>query len=175
MATQTATRISPVTDAPEDVPDAKGRGAKKAAAAKGGKGAKGDKKAKSGKKKKIIILVVVLVLAYAGYKMLMPAKAAKATAPKPGAVIAMTDTTLNLTDGHFLKVKIALQAVVGAPADLDTSKAADLTISEFTGQTMATLSTAAGRERLKTDLLTKVEAAYPKEVMGLYFTEFVMQ
>ncbi len=96
-------------------------------------------------------------------------------APKPGAVVAMTDTTLNLTDGHFLKVKLGLQTEVGAPADLDTSKAADLLISEFTGQTMAVLSTAEGREKAKADLLTKIEAAYPKEIMDIYFTEFVMQ
>lgn len=164
MATQTTTRVAtgrPVARMPGtgDIdPDA-------AAAAP----------AKKSKKKLIIILVAVVVVAGAAYYFLLGSKPAKPGPPKPGAVVAMDDTTLNLTGGHFLKLKIALQTVVGAPSTIDTSKAADLMISEFTGQSMATLSTATGRNRLKSELLTKIEAAYPHQVMGLYFTEFVMQ
>ncbi len=161
MATQTATRpIGAVSDS--DNADKK---------------SKAEEPKKKSKKKLIIILVIVLVIGGVGYKMFGSKSAAPKTPPppKPGVVVAMTDTTLNLTDGHFLKIKLGLQTVVGAPADLDTSKAADLMISEFTGQTMAALSTADGRNKLKADLLTKIEAAYPKEIMDIYFTDFVMQ
>jgi flagellar FliL protein len=161
MATQTATRpMGAVSDSDN--------------AAKGGKTEEPKKKSK---KKLIIILVILLVVGGVGYKMFGSKSAPPKTPPppKPGVVVAMTDTTLNLTDGHFLKIKLGLQTVVGAPADLDTSKASDLMISEFTGQTMAAISTADGRNKLKADLLTKIEAAYPKEIMDIYFTEFVMQ
>lgn len=178
MATQTATRPGAAKAGPlgavgeSEIADAETGGKK----GKGKKGASG-KKAKGGKKKLVILVVLVLVIGGVAYTMLGSKKApSKApVAPKPGAVVAMSDTTLNLTDGHFLKVKLGLQTIAGAPADLDTSKAADLLITEFTGQTMAAISTADGRNKLKADLLAKIEAAYPKEIMGIYFTEFVMQ
>ncbi len=170
MATQTPTRVASngsvakIGSADDAAPEnAKGK--------KGKKGAEG----KKSKKKMIIIIVVALLVVGAAYHFLLGSKPKKAGPPKPGAVVTMDDTTLNLTDGHFLKIKIALQAVVGAPATIDTSKASDLMISEFTGQSMATLSNATARNKLKSELLTKIEAAYPKDFMGIYFTEFVMQ
>ncbi len=120
-------------------------------------------------------MVVALLVVGAVYHFVLAKKPAKAGPPVAGAVVAMDDTTLNLADGHFLKIKVALQAVKGAPATIDTSKAQDLLISEFTDQPMAALSTEAGRDKLKKDLLAKIEAAYPKQIMALYFTEFVMQ
>src|ERR1700753_1014791 len=128
-----------------------------AEAPKNGKKRKAGKGEKKSKKKLIIVIVVVLIVGVVGYKMFGPKAPPPKTPPppKPGAVVAMTDTTLNLTDGHFLKVKLGLQTVAGAPADLDTSKAADLLISEFTGQTMATLSTAERGNHLQDDLLCK--------------------
>jgi flagellar FliL protein len=134
-----------------------------------------DAPAKKSKKKLIIIVVLALLLVGAVYHFVLAKKPAKAGPPVAGAVVAMDDTTLNLTDGHFLKIKVALQTIKGAPAELDTSKAQDLLISEFTDQSVAALSTEAGRTALKKDLLTKIQTAYPKEIMGLYFTTFVMQ
>ena len=131
--------------------------------------------AKKSKKKLIMIVVVGLLLVGAVYHFVLAKKPAKAGPPVAGAVVAMDDTTLNLADGHFLKIKVALQTIKGAPADLDTSKAQDLLITEFTDQTVAALSTESGRSGLKKDLLGKIQTAYPKEIMGLYFTTFVMQ
>jgi flagellar FliL protein len=142
-----------------------------------GKGAAADAEAPAKKSKKKLIIMVVLgaVVLFAVYHFMLAKKPAKAGPPQPGAVVAMEDTTLNLADGHFLKIKIALQAVKGAPTDIDTSKAQDLMIAEFTDQPVAVLSTAAGRDKLKADLLAKIQKEYPKEIMGLYFTAFVMQ
>ncbi len=139
------------------------------------KGGKDGAAKKGGKKKLIIIMLVVLLGGGGGAYFMLGKKPAKPGPPKPGVIIAMTDTTLNLADGHFLKIKLALQTIVGAPADLDTSKASDLMIAEFTNQPIAALSTDAGREKMKDDLLKKIEAAYPKQIMDLYYTDFVMQ
>jgi len=156
MATETAIRVA--------TPRSASKGAGDAAAT-----------AKKSKKKLIIMIVVGLVLLFAVYHFVLAKKPVKKGPPKPGAVVAMDDTTLNLADGHFLKIKVALQTIKGAPATLDTSKAQDLLISEFTDQPVAALSTEDGRNKLKADLLNKIEAAYPKQIMGVYFTEFVMQ
>jgi flagellar FliL protein len=169
MSTQTPVRVASsrgVSPLPESGPDRPGPSS-------GKKGA--DAAPKKSKKKLVIILLVVVLAAAAGAYVMLGKKPAKPGPPKPGAVVSMSDTTLNLTDGHFLKIKIALQTVVGAPSDLDTSKAADLLISEFSDQSMASLSTQSGRAAAKQDLLTKIEAAYPKQIMAIYFTEFVMQ
>jgi flagellar FliL protein len=131
-------------------------------------------KAKKSKKKLITIVVVLLVVAGAAYHFLL-AKPATVGPPVAGAVVAMDDTTVNLTDGHFLKIKVGLQTIKGAPATIDTSRAEDLLITEFSDQTVAALSTQAGRDNLKKDLLSKIQAVYPKQIMALYFTVFVMQ
>jgi flagellar FliL protein len=156
---------------------ANAQGGKGDPAADGGDGAGGGKKKKKlGKKKLIIIVVIVLVVAVAGYEFLMPKKAAKPGPPKPGAVVSLSATTLNLADGHFLKLQVALQEVA-KPKDstLDTSKAADIMITEFSNRTMASLSTNQGRNAVKADLLKKLEVAYPGDLMDVYFTDFVMQ
>src|ERR1700748_3198616 len=121
MATQTPTRVA-ASRSVAKVPDAEDGAPEDA---KGKKGKKG-KEGKKSKKKLIIIVVVALLVVAAAYHFLLGSKPKKPGSPKPGAVVTMDDTTLNLTDGHFLKIKIALQAVVGAPATIDTSKASDL-------------------------------------------------
>ncbi len=171
---------------------AAGKGAGKVSAAadpgkeikdvKDAKGKKGKTKKKKSKKKLIIIGVVVLVLLGGGYKM-MAKKPAKVGPPVKGVVVAMEATTLNLTDGHFLKLKLGLQTIEGkvtAAADgttssLDTSEAADIAVSEFTNRSVASLSTDEARAKVKADLLKKLQKAYPDKLMGVYFIEFVMQ
>ncbi len=138
-------------------------------------GKKKTKKPKS-KKKRIIIAVVALLVLGGVYHFVLAKKPAKIGPPKPGAVVSLTATTLNLTDGHFLKLQIALQTIAGTKgATMDTSNAADIEISEFTNLSMTDLTTDAERERIKGDLLVKLQKAYPGELMGVYFTNFVMQ
>ncbi len=149
-------------------------------AAKSGSGGKGNsgatEPAKKSKKKLIIIVVAVLVVGLAGYHFMGPKKAPKPGPPVEGLVISMDATTLNLADGHFLKLQLGLQEIKGkGGAELDTSKAADIAVSEFTNKTVASLSTDAAREAVKADLLKKLQVAYPKELMDVYFKQFVMQ
>jgi flagellar FliL protein len=131
---------------------------------------------KKSKKKMMIIIAVVLIVAV-GYFMMGKKKAtAKDAPPVPGVVVAMDATTMNLADGHFLKLKLALQTIKGVKAEeVDTSEAADIALNEFSNRPMATMVTSESREKIKADLLAKLKKAYPKEVMNVFFTEFVMQ
>ena len=71
-----------------------------------------------------------------------------------------------------------LTADAGAEA-VDTSEALNLAIDEYTGKTVAELSTEKGRDAAKASLLTKIEEAYKEEdkqmVMDIYYTSFVTQ
>jgi flagellar FliL protein len=101
--------------------------------------------------------------------------------PKPGAVVTMEPISLNLADGHYLKIGIALQLVYsagegkGGTKGPDGSQALDLLIKTFTGRTMAELNDPARRDALTDDLQLAVEEAYHGEVMDVFLTEFVMQ
>ena len=112
---------------------------------------------------------------------MMGKKPPKAGPPVKGPVVAMEATTLNLADGHFLKLKLGLQTIMGKVtvstegSDLDTSEAADIAVSEFTNKPIAELSTEQARTAIKADLLKKLQKAYPDKLMGVYFIEFVMQ
>jgi flagellar FliL protein len=133
---------------------------------------------KKGKKKLIIILLAVLLLGgggAGGYLFLAGGEAEAATAPEPGPVVALDAITVNLADGHFLKVSIALQATADAHEEPDGSKALDLLISQFSNKEVAELSSNEAREHHKKELVEKVKKAYHEEVYDVYFTEFVMQ
>ena len=131
--------------------------------------------AKSKKKLMIIGAAVVLVAAGAWFFLFRsPADAAPA-APVPGVVTPLDSISVNLTDGHYLRLGIALQSTADAAEAPDGSKALDLAISTFTGQTVAGLADPKARDGLKHKLEEEVSEAYEKEVMGIYFTEFVTQ
>lgn len=133
------------------------------------------KKAGGKKKKLIIIAAGALALAgFGGYLMLGTSSSSAPAAPKPGKVLALDAITMNLADGHYLKIKLALQETAAA-GSLDGSQALDLTISEFSNRSVAELSSNAARDAVKADLTKKIAKAYDDQVMGLYLTEFVMQ
>jgi flagellar FliL protein len=120
--------------------------------------------AKGGKKKLILMVapVLILVVAAGWFLFLKPSSAGAATTlpdPKPGTIITMDSTTINLTDGHFLKFGLALQPTASAKTT-DGSVAMDLAINEFSGMAMSQLSTAKGRNAAKAELLARIELAY---------------
>jgi flagellar FliL protein len=129
--------------------------------------------AKKSKKKLIIILVAVLVLGGGGYYKFGRKK--PPAPPKPGAVVALTSITMNLSGGHFLKFGLALQATAKTKEPPDGSKALDLAINELSNRSVAELSSNKARDAIKAELKEKVVEAYEGEVMDIYFTEFVMQ
>jgi len=169
----------------------------------GGTAGEGDEAAAAGgKKKKILIAAVAAVVllgggAGGGYVLLKPDTAAAETEHVeevlvPGDVTALDAVTINLADGRYLKLGIALQQVYaeagghGGTTALDGSKALDLAIGEFSGVSMTDLSNAESRQHYKDELQEKIIEAYVsepaegeteghKQVMGIYLTQFVMQ
>ncbi|WP_433604048.1 flagellar basal body-associated FliL family protein [Dactylosporangium sp. CA-139114] len=138
---------------------------------------------KGGKKKLIMIVAIALVAliggGVGGYMMFAPKKATAEPAPTPGVVSVLDAITINLADGHYLKLKMTLQATTDAAEAPDGSKALDIAISLYSGRKMDELMSNAERDRTKKELVEKVVKAYTvdkkKEVMDIYFTTFVIQ
>jgi flagellar protein FliL len=126
-----------------------------------------------GRRKKVLILAVALVVvaAAAWWFLLRPSGTSE---PQPGAILPLESTQINLADGHYLKIGIALQLVEGA-GEVDGSKALDATIDLFSGQSVADISRSETRKTLKRKLSAQLEDRYDGDVMGVYFTEFVTQ
>lgn len=146
MSTMTA---PPAEDAAAE-PDAKGRGLKK-----------------------ILILVVVLAVAGAAvwWFLLKPSPPKE---PEPGEVVTLEPIQVNLADGHYLRVGLALQLTADAH-EADGSKALDAVIDLFSGVDQAELVKSAQRHEFKEHLEEKLHHDYHGEVMEVYFTEFVTQ
>ncbi|HET9143767.1 flagellar basal body-associated FliL family protein [Actinophytocola sp.] len=138
------------------------------------KAGKADKKPLGKKKLFIIIGALVLALAGGGGYYFFLGKSGPAE-PEPGEVVALEPITLNLTDGHYLKLRLALQATIDVETKVDGSKALDLAVSEFSNRPVAELSGDAAREASKASLKQKIADAYKGAVMDIYFTEFVME
>jgi flagellar protein FliL len=140
---------------------------------------------KKSKKKLMIIVIAAVVLLGGGgggaFFMLKGNKAEAAPAPVKGIVTPIDDAlTINLADGHYLKLGFALQETADAGAEaLETSEAINLAIDEYTGRSIAELSTEKGRATVKAELLAKIDKAYTEKkvhkVMDIYYTSFVTQ
>ncbi|BCJ53809.1 hypothetical protein Asp14428_52840 [Actinoplanes sp. NBRC 14428] len=137
------------------------------------------------KSKKMLMIIVLAVVLLGGgggaYFMFFKGDAAEAKEPVKGMVVPIeTPLTINLSDGHYLKMGFALQLTEEAgEEEIDTSEAQNLAIDQYTGMKIGELETEKGRETAKSELLEKIEKAYNVEkkhlVMGLYFTSFVTQ
>jgi flagellar FliL protein len=128
-----------------------------------------------GGKGKILVALLVLVLGggAAWWFMLRPASAEEE--PTPGEVLKLDAIQVNLADGHYLRIGVALQATDEVSEELDGSKALDATIELFTGQVQEDLARKPYRAKLKRQLEHELDEAYHGEVMGVYFTDFVTQ
>jgi flagellar FliL protein len=148
--------------------------------------AKKAKKEKGGGKSNLVPAIVLAIgIAAGGYFMggkggAPAAGAAATTTTQPAGDIATMDAiSVNLADGHFLKVGLGVQLSESANADDfakgPMSKVKDLLISEVGGADMNALSTNDGREHLKAEMTKLAEKEFDGEVLGFYFTDFVMQ
>jgi flagellar FliL protein len=135
--------------------------------------AEGEETAKKGGKKKLLIILVA-VLAIGGGAYWFVLKPHPKSAPQPGEVVTLEPIQVNLAQGHYLKIGIALQLVKGAK-EVDGSKALDATIDLFSGRPMEQLTKPGQRQKLKTQLSHTLEKRYDGEVMGAYWTDFVTQ
>jgi flagellar FliL protein len=101
-------------------------------------------------------------------------------ATERGQVLEMDPLTVNLADGHYLKVGIALQLKVGDVASTDKdngtgAQALDMAIAALSPHTMAQLTQASIRDGLKQKLGYDTCMAYKGDALTVYFTDFVMQ
>lgn len=144
---------------------------------------------KGGARQKALVAVAALaLLGGAGYVVTGgggDAEAAEAVvedpAPVPGAVVPLEPVTLNLADGRFLKVGLALQLVEGvaapAAADVDAfaAPALDEAVTLLGARTYTQLVAPEGRQAAKAELSERIRQRYEDDVMGVLFTELVMQ
>ncbi|MBC3763755.1 flagellar basal body-associated FliL family protein [Quadrisphaera oryzae] len=144
---------------------------------------------KKGPNKLVLILVAVIVLMGGGgaayFLVLAPkapptaeeqAAAAKAEQEaKLGKVKTLDPISVNLADGHFLKIGIALQESSAVTEDVDGSKALDAVIALYSGTSMADISTPEGRDKYKAELVKSIKEAYDDKVLDVYLTQYVMQ
>jgi flagellar FliL protein len=151
------------------------------------KNAKG-KSAKGRKMGKVALVLVLLVGAAGGYLAKGAgggAEAAGATAttapPKPGLMVELDPMSLNLADGRYLRVGVAVQLVEGEGHDPESWLAEhgpvirDLLIAQLGGVHAADLTDAAGRDVVRGTLLRAANERLEGKVYALFFTEFVMQ
>ena len=132
-----------------------------------------DQEEKSGGKKKLLImLLLVVLLGGGGYWFLL--KPGGETAPKPGEVMALEPIQVNLAEGHYLSIGIALQLVEGAE-EADGSKALDAVINLYSGREIDDLIKPKTRADLKAELSHEVAELYDEEVLDIYLTQFVTQ
>ena len=148
-----------------------------------------------------LIPAVVLAIGLLGGGFFMGGKGGDAAvaAPQPPAEHAAEDdghgpiqelepVTLNLADGRFLKVGIALQLATSdeeggeeGGEELPAAKALDIAITLLGSHTMEELAHPKERELVKKELSELVAEAYTDPetddpvVTKVYFTEFVMQ
>lgn len=140
------------------------------------------------KRTKLLIGVVAVALLAGGYVMTSggggtdaAAAPEEPAAPAEGDVVSLETITLNLADGRFLKVGLALQLVEGVPApaagDVQgfAAPALDEAISLLGTMSYDQLVAPGGRDGAKAELSTRIGERYDGDVMGVYFTELVMQ
>jgi len=138
---------------------------------------------KKSKKKLIIIVLAAVVLlggGFGGYLMFFKSSKKEAKpAPVAGIVAPLDATTINLADGHYLKLKMSLQATDKVAEAPDGSKAMDIAIGLYSNQSSTQLLTKEGRDKSKEQLKEQVVKAYTvkdeEEIMDVYFTTFVIQ
>jgi flagellar FliL protein len=132
----------------------------------------------------MLVLPLVLVLVGGGMWFFLlrgsgTEKAAAHEEPKPGAVVALESVNVNLAGGHYLKLKLALQASADVKEAPDGSKAQGIAGDHLTGMEMAELQTAKGRKHAQNELTEAIVKAYEEDghetVIDVYYPEFVSQ
>lgn len=164
-------------------------------------------KKKRGKKALLIpLLVLVLGISGGGFFFLTGGDKGKkeeghettTTTIVLGKMVRLDPLTLNLSDGHVLKVGLALQfvehphdkemaTILGAAASHGSSssgatsplegleaKALDKAIAILGDSTFTALSKPGGRQHAKEELTHEIKEVYEGDVVEVYFTDFVM-
>jgi flagellar FliL protein len=141
-------------------------------------------------KKIIIIVAAVLVLGGGGggyyfFFMGKSHKSAKAAPPPPPppvklAYVDVKEMTLRLADSdseHYIKLSPAL-GVPPAKSDEMTDKlpvVRDRIVTVVTAHTSQDLVTPAGKDKLKTELMTVLHRDFKEDVVDIYFSDYLVE
>lgn len=138
---------------------------------------KGDAEEKQPKKKRRLVLVAVILAAAAAaaYFLVLAPQGAGTAAPTPGATLKLDSMQINLAEGHYLRLGLALQLTTKASSTFDGSAAQDAAIGIYSGLDVGLADQAQQRTALKEKLLGQLEKLYPGQVMGVFYTEYVTQ
>lgn len=104
--------------------------------------------------------------------------AAPTPTPTPselGVLVELDAVTLNLAEGRFLKLAVAIELAPGIVEPPPTAPIYDEVIEVFGPMTFDQLSQAPVRSDTKTQLLDRLSTTYGEDIVGVYYTEFVMQ
>jgi len=128
----------------------------------------------------VVVLVVALVAAGgAAWYLLGRGDATGAPVPEPapqaGEVVQVQAVSVNLADGHYLRLGLGLQLTADAHEAVDPSRALDLAIAQYSGRSVADISEPATRDALKAQLAEQLAEAYEGEVIDVYLTNYVTQ
>ena len=126
---------------------------------------------RSRRKLVVIVLVLLVAAAAAWFFLLRPTGPEE---PVPGEVLTLDPIQVNLAEGHYLRIGLALQLTADAH-EADGSKALDAAIDLFSGVGMSDLARTSERNEFQDQLEERLHEAYHGEVMEVYFTEFVTQ
>ena len=101
--------------------------------------------------------------------------------PVIGPVLSVDAKTLNLADGHFLKIGLALQLPVGSiVADVEKTEnwgaiTGQVVLNTFANEAMADILPTKQREKLRHEVGNEVCIKSEGKATTVYFTEFVAQ
>ncbi|WP_159798632.1 flagellar basal body-associated FliL family protein [Puerhibacterium puerhi] len=126
----------------------------------------------------LVLVLVALVAAGAAaawFFLRTPDAEAAPPAPEPGAVLQVDPVSLNLADGHYLRLGLGLQLTADVEEPPDPARALDLAIALFSGRPVQEVSDPATRDQLKSELAEQLQEAYEGEVLDVYLTQYVTQ
>ncbi len=162
----------------------------------GGKAAKKDKKGKP--KSNLVPAIIIAVGMLLGGKMMAGGKSAPVAAaagatepvdcatqdtlkpPTEGAVFKLDSIPINLADGHYAKVGLALQLSSDVNLEVfkeesEAYKASDVLISIVGGRDRAEFGSPQALEALKESITDAVRPKFDCKVLDVLLTEFVIQ
>lgn len=122
---------------------------------------------------RLLAVVVALCVAAAGAWFFLVAPSGS-DEPAPGEIATLEAIQVNLAEGHYLRLGMALQLTEDAH-EVDGSMALDAAIEVFSGLPLTDVTRPGQREALREQLMAMLEERYHGDVMGVYFTEFVTQ
>lgn len=148
-------------------------------------GAGRSKQRKRNPKVIVVAILVVVVVALVADKFVL-SKKHKPTKAVPGAVVSLPETTLNLSDGSLLQVKLVLELQKGVGSKSGSlpawaiARIEDEEISTLSGFAETTLLSAHGKAEAMAELLSEFRSVVGPGpvgpgVMAVYYTDFVMQ